>query len=130
MVAVAWLHDTVEDTAVPLAVIEAEFGATVAQLVDELTAVSRPEDGDRATRKARDRAHTARASAAAQTVKAADLISNLRTVEARDPAFAMVYMREKRALLDVLTRADRSLLDDVCAIIGDYFARQAVAEGE
>jgi (p)ppGpp synthase/HD superfamily hydrolase len=94
MVAAAWLHDLVEDTAVPLSLIRAEFGAQVARLVNELTAVSAPADGDRAARKALDRAHTAQASAAAQTIKAADLISNLRTVEARDPQFAAIYMRE------------------------------------
>ncbi|MBB5458684.1 HD domain-containing protein [Paraburkholderia sp. Cpub6] len=123
MVAAAWLHDTVEDTAVQLVLIEAEFGTCVGRLVGELTAISTPEDGDRSTRKTLDRAHTARASAAAQTIKAADLISNLRTVEARDPQFAAIYMREKRLLLNVLTRADEHLRSDVRAIIDDYFTR-------
>lgn len=45
MVAAAWLHNTVEDTAVPLALIETEFGACVGRLVGELTAISAPEDG-------------------------------------------------------------------------------------
>ncbi|MEM5293520.1 HD domain-containing protein [Burkholderia sp. JPY481] len=128
MVAAAWLHDTVEDTAVPLALIEAEFGVCVGRLVSELTAISTPDDGDRATRKALDRRHTAHASAAAQTIKAADLISNLRTVEARDPQFAAVYMREKRLLLEVLTKADGRLRIEVRAIIDDYFTRQGSDE--
>lgn len=128
MVAAAWLHDTVEDTAVPLSFIESEFGARVGRLVGELTAISAPDDGDRATRKALDRTHTAHASAAAQTIKAADLISNLRTVEARDPQFAAIYMREKRLLLDVLTGADECLRSDVRAIIDDYFTRQGTDE--
>jgi (p)ppGpp synthase/HD superfamily hydrolase len=104
--------------------IETEFGACIARLVRELTAISTPDDGDRATRKALDRTHAAQASAAAQTIKAADLISNLRTVEARDPQFAAVYMREKRLLLEVLTRADERLRRDVRALIEDYFTRQ------
>ncbi|WP_410836168.1 HD domain-containing protein [Paraburkholderia sp. SIMBA_030] len=52
MVAAAWLHDVAEDTAVPLSLIHTEFRAQVARLVDELTAVSTPADGDRAARKA------------------------------------------------------------------------------
>jgi hypothetical protein len=48
-----------------------------------------------------------------QTIEAADLISNLRTVEARDPHFAAIYMHEKRLLLDVLTRANERLRSDV-----------------
>ncbi|NUY03223.1 HD domain-containing protein [Paraburkholderia sp. JPY169] len=126
--AAAWLHDTAEDTAVPLSLIETEFGTRVGQLVGELTAISTPEDGDRATRKALDRTHTAQASAAAQTIKAADLISNLSTVEARDPQFAAVYMREKQLLLEVLTKADERLRSDVRAIIEDYFTRQGSDE--
>jgi (p)ppGpp synthase/HD superfamily hydrolase len=128
MIAAAWLHDTIEDTAVPLSLIETEFGACVGRLVSELTAISTPEDGDRATRKTLDRTHTAHASAAAQTIKAADLISNLRTVEARDPQFAAIYMREKRLLLDVLTQADECLRNDVRAIMDDYFTRQGTGE--
>ncbi|MGF6608501.1 (p)ppGpp synthase/HD superfamily hydrolase [Paraburkholderia sp. WSM4175] len=126
MVAAAWLHDTVEDTAVPLSLIETEFGTGVGRLVGELTAISTPDDGDRATRKALDRAHTAHASADAQTIKAADLISNLRTVEVRDSEFAAIYMREKRLLLDVLTRADERLRSDVRTMIDDYFSRQGL----
>jgi (p)ppGpp synthase/HD superfamily hydrolase len=94
MVAAAWLHDTVEDTAVPLALIETEFGARVGRLVGELTAISTPDDGDRAARKALRRTHTAHASAEAQTIKAADLISNLRTVEARSAFRGDLHARE------------------------------------
>ncbi|MBB5409465.1 (p)ppGpp synthase/HD superfamily hydrolase [Paraburkholderia sp. HC6.4b] len=125
MVAAAWLHDTVEDTDVPLSLIETEFGVSIARLVRELTAVSGPNDGDRATRKALDRAHTAAASAEAHTIKAADLISNLRTVEARDPAFAKIYMAEKALLLEVLVRADAGLCCTVRSILQNYHERHA-----
>lgn len=104
--AAAWLHDVVEDTGVTIEIIRAEFGEKVADLVGWLTDVSRPEQGNRATRKAIDRAHTAMAPAEAQTVKLADLISNTRSIVEHDVNFARVYMAEKRLLLDVLTKGD------------------------
>ena len=109
MLAAAWLHDTVEDTPVTLAQIEAEFGPEVAALVDQLTDVSRPQDGNRKTRKAIDLAHTAQASAPAKTIKLADLIDNTRTIATYDPSFARVYLAEKAALLEVLREGDITL---------------------
>ena len=102
-VAVALLHDTVEDTQVTLADIEREFGADVALLVGWLTDVSRPEDGNRAVRKALDRQHIAQADPRAKTVKLADLIDNTRSIVAHDKGFARVYLVEKERLLEVLT---------------------------
>jgi len=118
MVAAAWLHDVVEDTGVSLEVIRAEFGDKVAELVGWLTDVSKPEDGNRAVRKAIDREHTARAPAEAQTVKLADLIANSRSILAHDPAFARVYLEEKRMLLEVLTRGDATLMAQARRIVG------------
>ena len=102
MIAAALLHDVVEDTDVTLDDIRREFGEAVANLVEDLTDVSRPDDGNRATRKAMDREHTAQASAAAMVIKAADLISNTSSIVEHDPNFAKVYLKEKRALLDVM----------------------------
>ena len=42
MIAAAWLHDVVEDTAITLDEITAHFGEDVASLVFALTDVSRP----------------------------------------------------------------------------------------
>lgn len=109
MLAAAWLHDVVEDTKVTIEQIDAEFGADVAELVGWLTDVSRPEDGNRTTRKALDREHLAAAPAAAQTIKVADLIDNTASIVEHDPSFAVVYLGEKAALLAVLTGADRKL---------------------
>jgi len=61
VVAAALLHDTVEDTPVSDSDIRRLFGDRVADLVAEVTDVSRPEDGNRKTRKALDRDHLARA---------------------------------------------------------------------
>lgn len=106
MIAAAYLHDVVEDTGVTIEVIREEFGSEVSDLVGWLTDVSRPDHGNRAQRKAIDRAHTAAAPAAAQTVKLADLISNTQSIMAHDPKFAETYLAEKRLLLAVMTRGD------------------------
>jgi (p)ppGpp synthase/HD superfamily hydrolase len=110
MVAAAWLHDVVEDTGVTLEIVKAEFGQEVADLVGWLTDVSRPEQGNRATRKAIDRAHSAMAPAEAQTIKLADLISNTRSIMEHDEKFARTYLEEKRMLLAVMTKGDATLM--------------------
>ena len=119
MLAAAYLHDTVEDTGVSIVDIQKEFGNEVASLVSWLTDVSKPEQGNRAVRKAIDREHTAMAPAAAQTVKLADLIANSRSILAHDPAFAKVYLEEKRMLLEVLTRGDATLMAQARRIVGE-----------
>lgn len=117
-IAAAWLHDTVEDTGVTIETIREEFGVEVAELVGWLTDVSRPEQGNRAVRKAIDRAHTAAAPGAAQTVKLADLIANTRSIVAHDPEFARVYLAEKRQLLEVMTKGDAGLMARARSQIG------------
>jgi (p)ppGpp synthase/HD superfamily hydrolase len=118
MVAAAWLHDVVEDTGVTIETIRAEFGTEVAELVGWLTDVSKPEDGNRATRKAVDRAHTAEAPAEAQTIKLADLISNSKSIMEHDPAFAKTYLEEKRLLLAVMTKGDPGLHAEASRYVG------------
>jgi (p)ppGpp synthase/HD superfamily hydrolase len=118
MLAAAWLHDTVEDTGVGIVDIHVEFGHEVAELVGWLTDVSRPQDGNRSVRKALDRDHIACAPAAAQTVKLADLIANTSSIMTHDPAFAQVYLAEKRMLLEVLTRGDATLMVRARSIVG------------
>lgn len=109
MVAAAYLHDTVEDTDTTNTHIDARFGPTVAELVFWLTDISRPEDGNRALRKAIDRRHISRAPVAAKTVKIADLIDNSRSIAHYAPDFWPVYRREKMLLLDVLKDGDQTL---------------------
>jgi (p)ppGpp synthase/HD superfamily hydrolase len=122
MIAAALLHDTVEDTWVTLDDIEREFGAEVAGLVRSLTDVSRPEDGNRAARKAIDREHLSHSSPQAATIKLADLIDNSVSICAHDPAFAKVYLLEKAALLEVLTHGDTTLLGKACAVLRESLA--------
>jgi len=110
MIAAAWLHDAVEDTPATLNDIERKFGPPVAQLVRELTDISKPSDGNRATRKTIDRQHLAEASARGQTIKLADLIDNCKDITKHDAKFARVYLDEMGALLEVLNHADEGLM--------------------
>lgn len=107
--AAALLHDVVEDTNVTAADIEQEFGSKVATLVSWLTDVSKLTDGNRKVRKNIDLQHSAAAPAEAHSIKLADLISNSLSIVQHDPGFAKTYLREKAALLQVLTRGDNGL---------------------
>jgi guanosine-3',5'-bis(diphosphate) 3'-pyrophosphohydrolase len=118
MIAAAWMHDVVEDTGVSIELIRAEFGSEVSDLVGWLTDVSRPDHGNRAARKAVDRAHTAAAPAEAQTIKLCDLISNTRSIVEHDAKFAETYLSEKRLLLEVMHKADPRLLERARQQIG------------
>lgn len=104
MIAAALLHDTVEDTSTTIQDIEKEFGSGTAMLVKWLTDTSRPEDGNRATRKSIDRERLSQAPAAAQLIKAADMISNGKDIKQNDPNFAKVYIEEMKLLLDAMTK--------------------------
>ena len=110
MVAAAILHDVIEDTEATYDDVVVNFGVIIADLVNELTDVSKPEDGNRAVRKALDRAHLAKASADAQTIKLADIISNSKDIKENDPSFAKVYIPEMKALLEVLDKGDSELI--------------------
>lgn len=105
-IAVAWLHDCVEDQGITLQQIESQFGFAVAVGVSGLSDL---ETGNRAVRKAKSRERLSLCSGWIQTIKCADLISNTGSIVQHDPKFAVTYLEEKRLLLDVLTRADRGL---------------------
>ena len=102
MIAAALLHDVVEDTQVTIETIQMMFGEDIANLVYDLTDVSKPEHGNRAARKAIDRQHTAAASPRAKAIKLADLIHNTQSIVEHDQNFAIVYLEEKELLLEVL----------------------------
>lgn len=106
MIAVAWLHDCVEDQGVQRETLIHEFGMMVANGVHWLSDL---EEGNRAVRKAASRDRLSRAPYWVQTIKCADLISNTSSIVKHDPKFAATYLEEKRLLLDVLTNADRQL---------------------
>jgi len=109
MVASAYLHDVIEDTKVTEDELFVEFGEEVTNLVVWLTKITKPEDGNRAHRMNLERVRLGKAPAEAQTVKVADLIANAGSIMEFDPSFAKVYLKEKKELLDVLTKADATL---------------------
>lgn len=117
MLAAAWLHDVVEDTPVTLPEIVREFGPLVGGYVYWLTDESCPEDGNRAARKAIDRAHLAEACPEAKTIKLADMIDNSRSILERGPDFARIYLKEKKLLLGVLKEGDSTLWEIAANIV-------------
>jgi (p)ppGpp synthase/HD superfamily hydrolase len=116
------LHDTLEDTALQLEHLIAHMGPNVARIVVEVTDVSRPEDGNRRVRKAIDKAHLAKASPEGQTLKLADSLSNCQSFLKHDPHYAVFYLAEKRDLLRVLTKGDRTLFGQVETLIREGLA--------
>lgn len=109
VIAAAILHDTIEDTSIRYADIYTALGKRVADLVLEVTDVSKPEHGNRSVRKAIDRKHIAAASVDGKNIKLADLIHNTASIVQYDPKFAKTYLVEKRFLLEVLTDGNSEL---------------------
>lgn len=85
----AWLHDTVEDTAVTVEQLEQEFGARVAALVWAVTGIG-------ANRKERNAAAYAKMAALpdAVTVKLADRIANSEASARNSPRLLAMYREE------------------------------------
>jgi (p)ppGpp synthase/HD superfamily hydrolase len=121
MFSAALLHDVVEDTEITLEDIGNEFGFDVAGLVSSLTDISKPEDGNRAKRKAMDMRWISSRCEKSKTIKLADLIDNSETIVKYDPGFAKVYMSEKRDLLEVLKEGNQVLYQRASRIVDDYF---------
>lgn len=107
MIAIAWLHDCMEDQGVSMEMLTRKFVPVVSAGV---SALSDMEQGNRAERKAASRIRLAAAPGWVQSIKCADLISNTSSIIQHDPKFAVTYLEEKRLLLDVLTKADPRLL--------------------
>ena len=127
MLAAAWLHDTVEYCEdVTVDIILALFGSEVAELVEMLTYVSKPSDGNRATRERIDREHSAKASPDGQTIKVADLIDNSKFITEYAPDFARVFMAEMKATLAVLPAAESILVIKAKMIVRDYYENNQV----
>lgn len=108
--AVAWLHDSIEDQGVSALDLITKFGQAVSIGVQYLT--DDPQEfGNRAARKARTIERLSIAPGWVQTVKVADIMSNTQDIAEHDPKFGRVYIREVRALMDVLIDADPGLLN-------------------
>lgn len=108
-IAAGVLHDVVEDTHATMWGVEKCFGTKIALLVDGMTDKTVPGDGNRAKRKAMDRARLAETSPGVKTIKLADIISNTQDIVPHDPGFAKVYVKEIDSLLDVLVEGNSEL---------------------
>ena len=113
MVAIAWLHDTMEDQGVVYSELADKFGVVIANGVLML---SDSEEGNRAERKRLGRERLAKASPEIQTIKYADLISNTSSIVQFDPKFAEVYLEERRLLLEVMDKGDEHLYALACSL--------------
>jgi (p)ppGpp synthase/HD superfamily hydrolase len=100
-VAAAILHDTLEKTETTHQEIEAVFGPRVRALVEAVSNL--PSDTDAATKE-----RLKAAPADAQSIKCADIISNLETL-ARNGELTAKDRNDKAATLAVLVRADPTL---------------------
>lgn len=99
----AYLHDTVEDTATTHKELVDTFGVQIALGVRALT--NAKDIGNRKMRKAADRTRLSMSSPVVQSVKCADMISNARDIVPHDPNFAVVFLDEMDELIKVLTQA-------------------------
>lgn len=107
VIAAAWLHDVVEDTAVTVEDIQKIMGVNVAALVFWLTD---PKSTDnRATRKAATIERYTRAPADAHNIKCADLMANAKDIRDPDPKFWAQFQKEAIALMYVLDKAKPEL---------------------
>ena len=120
VIAAAWLHDVIEDTECTEDVIQREFGPNVARWVVGLSdhyTRERYRQLNRETRKELEARRLGNESSQVKLVKIADLIDNSVSIDQYDPAFAPVYMREKRRLLDHLTGVSDVLWDQAYALV-------------
>lgn len=113
LMAVAWLHDVVEDCGVLFCELDLKFGDDVGTGVFYL---SDTEKGNRKTRKELSRNRLAGAPGWVQTIKCADLISNATSIIKHDPEFAKVFCGEAVMLLDVMDKADERIRDMACSL--------------
>lgn len=115
LLAAAWLHDVIEDTSVTRDLVCHVFGNATAQFTWTVTCEN--PGFARRDRIALFRAKLAAASDEEQTLKVCDIISNARRARTNKPAFAPRYLLEKKADLQVLTRANAMLLSVAGRII-------------
>ena len=102
------LHDTVEDTAVTFRDINREFGYNIMKNIYYLTDCDKGV-GNRMIRKQIDNIRLSDAPPEIQTIKYADLIDNTSSIVALDPSFAKIYLKEKKAMLEMVNKGDVDL---------------------
>ncbi len=113
MVAAAFLHDVVEDTACTLEEIENEFGDRVARMVGELTKPTEHPGDSRSERKRQQLQQISGAGRQAKIIKLLDRIDNLGDLPAAPLEFARLYGSESRRLADAIGEADLELKQEL-----------------
>ena len=129
--AAAWLHDVLEDVAIPqdqvhhyAERIRAAAGDQVLDLVWQLTNPTHAPELKRlprAERKRLDREHLAAVSKKAKRIKLADRLCNITDLAAQDapPDFRRKYFQETELLLNVLADVDVALEAAIRRVIGE-----------
>jgi (p)ppGpp synthase/HD superfamily hydrolase len=123
-ISMAWLHDSMEDQEVPFDLLEELFSFEIADGVSWLTD---KEEGNRAERVAASIKRLAKAPRNIQTIKLADLISNTGSIVTHDPNFAVTYLKEKRALLDVMNTGNPILYRLAVQSIADGWKKLGIS---
>lgn len=100
----ALCHDILEDTEYTYDDIAQKISPRVANIVVELTNVSKKSDGNRAARKALDRERIKSISSEAKLIKLCDRVDNLRDMKGFSEGFKRLYKEESRLLLDECLR--------------------------
>ena len=121
----ALLHDTVEDVegctinTLREDLLKCDFSpfevTLILKIVEELTDVYTHENFPDMNRKARKNAEVERLSKiskTSQSIKYADLMHNTKSITKHDKDFSVVYLQEKRRLLEKMRQGDLNLFHD------------------
>jgi (p)ppGpp synthase/HD superfamily hydrolase len=128
ILAAALLHDVLEDTPVTKEELQAflmnimseEEAKRTVQLVEELTDVYIKENypkWNRKKRKLKEADRLEKTSAAAQTIKYADIIDNAPEVTEQEPDFAKKFIPEYKALLKRITKGNPILYEKAKEVV-------------
>jgi (p)ppGpp synthase/HD superfamily hydrolase len=110
------LHDVIEDCGVEPLEIATVIGMRVAQMVLQVTNVTKPTPGmNRNERQAIEREHLSRAWPEMKNLKLVDTYCNARDIVQDEPKFAPTYLAEKRLLLPVLEKGSHPVLYQLAA---------------
>jgi (p)ppGpp synthase/HD superfamily hydrolase len=115
--AAGWLHDVKDDAGITHDELCCRFGVEVAEIVEALSADVTMVKLPRRERVAIAIAKLSVATAKAHNVRAADIISNSRSIAQRDPRFARTYLPEKAGTLLVATLAFPDLLAEAWCVV-------------
>ncbi len=108
---VALLHDVIEDCGVTVEELIAEFGAWIADPMIHVSSVTKGDSRPRQVRKQVDEDHYANGCEIAQTVKVADMLHNISDMGNNPDAdlkYQLMYLNEKKRLINRLTRVNSS----------------------